>query len=60
MTMMVMFRVNDELHLDLSPGTIMEAPTLREFCRMIDRHMATMEGFLDEEHDSSELESGVI
>ena len=36
MTMMVLFQVNDILHVDLSPGAIFEAPTLREFCHMID------------------------
>lgn len=62
MTMMVMFRVNDDLHVELSPGAIMEAPTLREFCEKIDEQKVTSEsGVLpDEEFDSMEVESGVI
>lgn len=36
MTMMVLFQVNDILHVDLPSGAVFEAPTLREFCHMID------------------------
>jgi len=62
MTMMVMFRVNDDLHVELPPGAIMEAPTLREFCEMIDSQMDAMNSgdFIDKEFDSMEIESGVI
>jgi acyl carrier protein len=62
MTMMVLFRVNDDLHVELPPGAIMEAPTLREFCKMIDNQMKIIitGDFPDEEIDSMEVESGVI
>jgi acyl carrier protein len=62
MTMMVMFRVNDELQVELPPGSIMEAPTLREFCQMIDSHMDTMNAgeFPEDDFASLEVESGLI
>lgn len=40
MIMMMLFRIKDVLGMQLSPGTIMDAPTLREFCRVIDSHEA--------------------
>ena len=63
MTMMVLFRVNDILHVEMPPGAIMEAPTLREFCQMIDSNRESLVSgeFPDgEDFDSFELESGVI
>lgn len=63
MTMMVLFRVNDVLHIDLPPGSIVEAPTLREFCQMIDSNRNTIESHNtpdNEQLDSFEIESGVI
>ena len=64
MTMMVLFQVNDDLNVELPPGAIMEAPTLKEFCQMIDNLlMETLEsGTLPDEDDfySVEVESGVI
>lgn len=36
MTMMMLFRVSDVLGMDMPPDILMEAPTLREFCRAID------------------------
>jgi acyl carrier protein len=36
MTMMVLFQVNDTLHIELPPGVLFEAPTLRQFCHVID------------------------
>lgn len=38
MAMIVQFRVADELHVELPPGAVNEAPTLREFCALIDRY----------------------
>ncbi len=62
MTMMVMFRINDDLHVELPPSAIMEAPTLRGFCQMIDnqRSVTEFEYITDDEIDSRETESGVI
>jgi len=36
MTMMVLFQVKDTLHVELPPDAMFEAPTLREFCLVID------------------------
>jgi acyl carrier protein len=36
MTMMMLFRVSDVLNVDVPPDVLMEAPTLREFCKAID------------------------
>ena len=62
MTMMLMFRVNDNFQIDLPPETIMKAPTLREFCLCISNKIneKTIEGPNDEEHDFLEVDSGVI
>ena len=35
-TMMMLFRVGEVLNTDVPPDVLMEAPTLREFCRAID------------------------
>jgi acyl carrier protein len=37
MIMMMLFRISDALEVEISPGTIMNAPTLREFSAAIDR-----------------------
>lgn len=37
MIMTMLFRIADVLGVELRPGTIMDAPTLREFCQAIDR-----------------------
>jgi acyl carrier protein len=62
MTMMVMFRVNDDFQINLPPETIMKAPTLREFCLCISNKIyeKTIEGPNDEKHDFFEVDSGVI
>ncbi len=36
MTMMVLFQVSDTLGVELPPGALFEAQTLREFCRLIE------------------------
>ncbi|MFC1840816.1 phosphopantetheine-binding protein [Thermodesulfobacteriota bacterium] len=36
MTMMVLFQVNDILSVDLPTSSLFKAPTLRQFCHMID------------------------
>jgi acyl carrier protein len=62
MTMMVMFRVKEALHVDMPPYTISQSPTLREFCQKIDEQMAESETKIlpEENFDAQELESGVI
>jgi acyl carrier protein len=62
MTMMVMFRVKEVLHIDMPPYTISQSPTLREFCQKIDEQMAESEtkALPEEYFDTQELESGVI
>jgi myxalamid-type nonribosomal peptide synthetase MxaA len=62
MTMMVMFRVNNELHVDMPPYAISQSPTLREFCQIIDNQMYTSGSgiLLEEEFDAPEVETGVI
>lgn len=37
MAMIVQFRVAEELQVELYPGALNEAPTLRQFCGLIDR-----------------------
>jgi acyl carrier protein len=37
MAMIVQFRVTEELHVEIPPGAIGEAPTLSGFCALIDR-----------------------
>ena len=39
MTMMVLFRVNDTLRVELPPDALFESPTLEEFCHVIDSRM---------------------
>ena len=34
--MMMLFRVSDAMNLDMPPDALMDAPTLREFCKTID------------------------
>jgi myxalamid-type nonribosomal peptide synthetase MxaA len=36
MSMIVIFRVKDELNVELPPGSIYKSPTLREFSQLID------------------------
>jgi len=36
MTMMMLFRVSDDLNMDMPPDSLMDSPTLREFCMAID------------------------
>ncbi|MGD9162162.1 MAG: phosphopantetheine-binding protein [Desulfobacteraceae bacterium] len=63
MTMMVMFRINDELHIDMPPYTINQSPTLHEFCESIDNHINSIQSndlYEEEDFDSMEVESGVI
>ena len=33
--MMLLFRIKEELAIELAPAALMEAPTLRRFCQMI-------------------------
>jgi len=40
-TMMMLFRVGDLLNVDVPPDVLMDAPTLREFCRAIDSGKST-------------------
>jgi len=35
-SMMMLFRVSDTLNMDMPPDALMDAPTLREFCKAID------------------------
>ena len=35
-SMMMLFRLSDALNMDMPPDALMDAPTLREFCRAID------------------------
>lgn len=35
--MMMLFKIEDVLGVKIRPGVVMEAPTLREFCRIIDK-----------------------
>lgn len=37
MSMMMLFRISDELHVDLPPGALSEQPTLAQFCALIDQ-----------------------
>jgi acyl carrier protein len=37
---MIVFRVNEMLRIDVSPGTLVEFPVLREFCAALDRLLA--------------------
>ena len=63
MTMMVMFQVNEKLHVDMPPYTISQSPTLRDFCNAIDSYVDTVQtdDMVEEERfDSLEVESGVI
>ena len=55
MTMMMLFRVNDVLNLEIPPDVLMEAPTLREFCREIDCGKFTYDAA-----DANYAETGVI
>lgn len=41
MTMMVLFQVKDTLNIELPPDVLFEAPTLRQFCHMIDSKRKT-------------------
>jgi acyl carrier protein len=35
-TMMMLFRISEVLHVDMPPDILVDAPTLRDFCRAID------------------------
>src|SRR5882757_4656057 len=37
--MMVLFRVKEELGVELPPATLMESSSLREFCELIDANL---------------------
>jgi myxalamid-type nonribosomal peptide synthetase MxaA len=63
MTMMVLFRVNNELHVELSPSAIYTSPTLREFSQLIDSNREALEGeglADDSLLDCIEEETGVV
>ena len=61
MTMMVLFRVNDILHVELPPYSISQSPTLREFCKVIDESRdLSEEQDLPDDIDSFDGEAGVI
>jgi acyl carrier protein len=55
LTMMMMFRVSDDLNVDMPPDVLMDAPTLREFCKAIDG-MRTVQGTAD----TDDTETGII
>jgi len=38
MMMMVLFRVGEELGVELPQGVLVEVPCLKEFCELIDQH----------------------
>lgn len=41
MSMMVLFRVKDELNVELPAGTLSEKPKFRQFCDLIEASRAT-------------------
>lgn len=55
LTMMMLFRVSDVLNVDIPPDTLMDTPTLREFCMAIDS-MRTVQDAVD----VSDTETGII
>ena len=55
LTMMMLFRVSDVLNVDIPPDTLMDAHTLREFCRVIDSM-----GTVQDSADTDDTETGVI
>jgi acyl carrier protein len=55
MTMMMLFRVNDVLNVDMPPDSLMDAPTLREFCRAIDNRKSVQSAA-----NTDNTETGVI
>ncbi|MDR0311185.1 MAG: phosphopantetheine-binding protein [Acidobacteriota bacterium] len=55
MTMMVLFRVSDILNVDMPPDALMDAPTLREFCKAIDRRKAA-----EDAPDMENVETGAL
>jgi acyl carrier protein len=59
MTMMMLFRVSDDLNVEMPPDAIMEAPTLREFCLAID-NKKTADGGQDSAGSTDDTETGVI
>ena len=54
-TMMMMFRVSDVLNVEMPPDVLMDAPTLREFCREIDCRISARDI-----GDTNYAETGVI
>jgi len=63
MSMMVLFRVNNELNVELPPSSIYKSPTLREFSQLIDSKRDALEAHtLPDEpaFDSLEEETGVV
>ena len=61
--MMVLFRVNDELHIELQPSAIAESPTLREFCQFVESNRNALEAQTLPDGptlDSLDEETGVI
>ena len=55
MTMMMLFRVSDALNVDIPPDALMDAPTLREFCRAIDGRR-----FIQVTANTDNTETGII
>jgi acyl carrier protein len=42
MSMIVIFRVKTELNVELTPGSIYQSPTLREFSQLIDENLGAL------------------
>lgn len=62
MVMMMLYRLNDELQIELPPTAIFENPTLREFCEMIDDKKGSEKNTISKEPkpDSLEEETGIV
>lgn len=59
MMMMVLFRVSDELQVELPPGVLMESPTLTQFCRLIDTTRLTAQAASLSNNDMPQ-EEGIV
>jgi len=49
-SMMMLFCVSDTLNIDMPPGALMDAPTLREFCMAIDGRISLISAQTTEEY----------
>jgi acyl carrier protein len=54
MTMEMLIRVGEALGVEVHPGNIMDAPTLREFCQVIDRKRADISLIDDSEQSEAD------